>query len=706
MPRRGGGGRGNRRSHGARFRINNSKKRKSKGTSNNHRQNPDFHQLEDFSGLPDVNLGKMSLAKMSKRPGRLINEVKFTNDNHDKTMMGPLRKRPIEFVKAKEVYDPNEELRKKLEEVKFLPEPEVSIIDEAIEEEQDSELPLKVVEEGANEEKLMEEEGQEDEKIQKQLVEKVTEPVDFLIDETGDLTLKEDILSNPDLGPNIETTSLAIGKVLLNAHYKDGEMVTDLMSQSKLNSIKPGFVDERDSDSSSDEFNEEDPLGYQDYMSQMMKQLREDTDEYESDTNFDIMASDTDEEVKPVEKRNQDDGKQPNDDLIAEVEEEVPEYGFLEEDYEFDVSKISVSNIRYGVKNQYYTRCPELTGTGDSTWIDEDEIIDYVLENGVMEHRLSSFFKFITKGLVDESEPEESDVYISDLESEEEDQEREADSEDYDSDENNLADLISFSQNHHFDMTMSMDTETSTLKTKGRGKKKRLDLDKFDMDNELRQSLQDQYQTQREAKKLRKLRKHDDMVEEGLKSNDLLIKYPYTLHIKDIRNEMVAFLHDSLRSTLNFPPLDPHGNKTIGKMADCYNFKSKRVGGNGLKSFMQVVKTKRTFNYLPNEHRAIAITKQRPIFHRVDVQRPKDEYLETDGNKEKDRKRQRGKSSNANVREGDIVGEKAPEIPSSNIGRQLLEKMGWSKGEGLGLGKRGIHEIIQAKVKTSKLGLK
>lgn len=705
MPRRGGGGRGNKKSHGARFRISNSKKRKSKGASNNHRAPQDFHQLEDFSGLPDVSLGKMSLAKMSKRPGRLMNEVKFTSDNHDKTMMGPLRKRPIEFVKAKEVYDPNEELRKKLEEVKFLPEPEVMEPRQVTDEDKGlDEQPLR----NALEEREIstKNEGIEvNEDVQGEVKQKSVEPVEFSIDETGDEDLKVEVRLNPTPGPNVETTSVAIGKVLLKTHYEDGEMVTDLMSQSKLNSLKPGFVNESSYISSSDDFDEDDPLGYQDYMSQMIKQLREDTDEYESDTNFDIMASDTDDEPIPLKASSNKVEKQ--QEPVSEAKEETPEYGFLEEDYEFDVSKISISNIRYGVKNQYYIVCPELTGTGDSIWIDEDEVVDYILENGVRENRLSSFFKFMTKGLVDNSESEESEVYVSDLEmDDEEESEEEEEEEDMDSDDNDLAQLISFSQNHHFDMNMTMDTETSSLRTKGKGKKKRLDLEKFDMDNELRQSLQDQYQTQREAKKLRKLRKHDQMVEDGLNSNDLLIKYPYTLHIKDIRNEMLAFLHDSLRSTLNFPPLDPHGNKTIGKMADCYNFKSKRVGGNGLKSFMQVVKTKRTFNYLPNEHRAIAITKQRPVFHRVDVQRPKDEYLETDGNKEKDRKRQRGKSSNANVKEGDIVGDKAPEIPSSNIGRQLLEKMGWSKGEGLGLGKRGIHEIIQAKVKTSKLGLK
>ena len=53
------------------------------------------------------------------------------------------------------------------------------------------------------------------------------------------------------------------------------------------------------------------------------------------------------------------------------------------------------------------------------------------------------------------------------------------------------------------------------------------------------------------------------------------------------------------------------------------------------------------------------------------------------------------------------MGEKAPEIDVNNIGRQLLERMGWSKGQGLGAhDNKGISEPVVAKVKKSKLGLK
>jgi hypothetical protein len=58
-------------------------------------------------------------------------------------------------------------------------------------------------------------------------------------------------------------------------------------------------------------------------------------------------------------------------------------------------------------------------------------------------------------------------------------------------------------------------------------------------------------------------------------------------------------------------------------------------------------------------------------------------------------------------REGDIVGATAPEISSSSKGRQMLEKMGWKSGSGLGKegSDMGILSPIEAVVKTSRAGL-
>ena len=132
--------------------------------------------------------------------------------------------------------------------------------------------------------------------------------------------------------------------------------------------------------------------------------------------------------------------------------ESEPEYGYLEEDYEFDVSKIEVSNVRFGIENQYHIKCMELTGLIDEyIWIDENDVIEYVLDNGVKEHRLNKFLSFITKGMIDEQEPEpEPEVYISDSNSEEEEEEEDdynSEQDDYPYDlDDNLEDLIAYSK--------------------------------------------------------------------------------------------------------------------------------------------------------------------------------------------------------------------------------------------------------------------
>lgn len=57
--------------------------------------------------------------------------------------------------------------------------------------------------------------------------------------------------------------------------------------------------------------------------------------------------------------------------------------------------------------------------------------------------------------------------------------------------------------------------------------------------------------------------------------------------------------------------------------------------------------------------------------------------------------------------EGEYVGKDAPEIGQENVGRRMLEKLGWVDGEGLGAqGNKGISEPVMAKVKKNKSGLR
>ncbi|GEQ66820.1 hypothetical protein JCM33374_g483 [Metschnikowia sp. JCM 33374] len=296
---------------------------------------------------------------------------------------------------------------------------------------------------------------------------------------------------------------------------------------------------------------------------------------------------------------------------------------------------------------------------------------------------------------------DDSDVYISS------DEDGDMSGDDLDeqylnSDEEGLEDILAFARNQQKIQKEIDIPPTQTLKKKGKGKKQRLELGSH-LELELRESLMEQFQYQKQSKKDKKLRKKEKRQREGIELHDLKIKYDYSLHIQEIKSEFETFLHDAGRETMSFPPLDGHGNKTINKLAGHYNMKCIRSGGNGLNLFMKVAKTKKTFRYVPAYDQIGYIMKQRPVFKRVDVKpRTKEEIAETDGKKDRS-----GPKNNAIVREGDIVGGKAPEIGNNNIGRQLLEKLGWVKGEGLGaLGNKGISEPLTATVKRSKTGLK
>lgn len=56
--------------------------------------------------------------------------------------------------------------------------------------------------------------------------------------------------------------------------------------------------------------------------------------------------------------------------------------------------------------------------------------------------------------------------------------------------------------------------------------------------------------------------------------------------------------------------------------------------------------------------------------------------------------------------DGEVVGAAAPEIGEENRGRAMLEKMGWSRGMGLGaLNNKGMLQPVVHTVKISKAGL-
>lgn len=657
----------------------------------------------DFGALNDVNMGTGTM-KSASRTGRnrMLQEAMYTTSHSHNFSGEPLRKRPVEFVKAKEVYDPSAMLKKKVDESIIQDEAKNENRDENRDENLDDQAALlldedltrsmsqttiapKITDFKSEDEQVdIENEEEDTESLKSSESEENSdgdsnEDVSFFIDNTPEPTEHTAIDYQPNMvGPNtVHDSTLTIGNVQLHtAPSGDGSIATVLAATGH---DELELLDEYDSDSSSDG-------AYADYINQI---------------NGQDSSSESDESDSISKQLHE---------LTATPSSESPkviEYGFLPEDYEFDVSQISVTNVRFGIKNQYYTKCMELTGSQDEPmWIDEDDIIDFVTERGVKEHRLESFLIYITNGLIKKSSDDEDDyenVYVS--------SDSESDVEAFAGKEPNMEDegiddLIAFSTS----LTKFRDLpETSAVGTTGKGSRKQLDLERFaqyDLDGDLLDSLQEQYLIRRDSKRNKRKQHLDDMLEDGIRKYDLLLKYPYTLHIKDIKDEFEAFLHNPQRDDVSFPPLDPHGNKTLTKMGKCYNLKT-ATQGKGKRQYIKATKYKRTFKYLPDYNHINAILRQRPVFNRTDQKRPKEEYIATDGNATKDRSRQRNRpANNAYVPEGHIVGGMAPEIDHQNVGRQLLEKLGWVKGEGLGAhGNKGISEPLVATVKKTKTGL-
>lgn len=452
--------------------------------------------------------------------------------------------------------------------------------------------------------------------------------------------------------------------------------------------------------------------------------------DFEDDIDDDIDFEYEEEESHEEEKLHPRPSKEESPKLSSQIEDlhltetknsselNEPEFGFMEDDYVISTDDLMVSNIRLGYSSDsYYVKCYKLFGDYNFRWIEQEVFTDFILEELCLpEHRLNAYLKYIKDSLIPKEEPVEprySDVPFSDTSSEGEGYNRSPfDYQDSDIDidvfndgtameitsdmDEGLEDLISFTLKHNVDR--HQEYETKSLEFKGKGKNKKLLVsDQISLELETINTLQSKLEKRLSNKAKRRRAKEDFIDEENRKSKDLFKKYPYGLHVQNIRDELDSFLNDTNRSSLFFPPLDPHGNKTVSKFAKHYYMKSSKVG-KANHTHIQIEKVRKTKWKTPNYDLISQLLKQRPVFMRIDVQRPREEFVRTE--------RLRVKSKFA-TKEGELVGKDAPEIGQENIGRKLLEKLGWSIGEGLGPhGNKGISEPLMARVKKNKSGLR
>ncbi|KAG0669746.1 squalene synthetase-like protein [Maudiozyma exigua] len=655
---------------------------------------------------------------------------------------GSFRKRPMVFVKASEVYDPSHDLILQLQKKTTLNEYEKTKNEETQNENKDSyeyfdsgDESEEMLYESSNEEsdnnkssneEMIEIEEQEHEPstnddVEEFIVSDVAEGNEnvvqdniaelgddelFFVDDMGYSNDKQPKIKHvidrteakPKVKSNLEfDSSLVIGKVEIPLEQtENGDVVANLSHAPYRNYIK-NVLKDMHAESDTDEEEE-----YEDFQQEFDEDDLSDIsipDIAESDDSNDIQLS---EDMKSLELNSTEKGpQQPGE----PGEPQEPEFGFLEEDYVINTSDIYVSNIRLGLNdNAYFLKCYQLFGDLEARWIDQEIFTDFLLQDlGLPEARLNAYLKHVKDVLIpkeESPEPTYSDIPFSDTDDEEKEIDAVIDSDEdditlmEDMDEG-LDDLVHYAMKYNKTRNQEFDTKTPVMS--GKGKKKKLLIDEsLGLETETIYSLQDKFSTRLNRKADKRKNKEDFIMEENKNSFDLTKKYPYGLHILNIRDEFDEFYSNN-RDRLIFPPLDPHANKTLMKFAKHYNMKPSKAG-KGIHTHTMIEKTRKTKRSMPNYGLIAQLVRQRPVFMRIDVKRVQEDFVKTERIKIK---------SKFNVTEGEIVGEDAPEIGSDNIGRRMLEKLGWSSGEGLGaVTNKGINKPLFARVKKGKAGLR
>lgn len=167
-----------------------------------------------------------------------------------------------------------------------------------------------------------------------------------------------------------------------------------------------------------------------------------------------------------------------------------------------------------------------------------------------------------------------------------------------------------------------------------------------------------------------------------------------SVNMKDINRTVKAFIKDEDLESIPLQPMSKEYRKVVHRLCKYYNIKTKSRGS-GNSRFPVLYKTGQT--RLPNDFRDIDKILNASAF----VEKSSKSPIKTGS----PRSQIKSPSSSKPYREEAIIAEKANPIAESNIGNQLLRKLGWSPGKGLGTNQEGIVNPIDAVFKSSKKGL-
>ncbi|CAH01026.1 Sqs1p [Kluyveromyces lactis] len=677
------------------------------------------HQVEDYYFGSTAK--KSSLRSGGFRPGRL------TEADELDTGRLPSRKRPVEFIKAKELYDPSHDLILKLvKKNQHFDEPNsdgynssqsVSLREEeqdGEDEQQDvdtQEIPSKNTTVKIRSDNVVSENGDSESNSSANDAEL------FYVDMEGEEKTADNYIKTVDV--DVQERSLKLNDC------------TEFQP-----TLRVGNVELNLKDGGSGSIEVDKPKSSYHPFHSYIQNVMENVQNYDSDDDFDENGNDveqsfsisSDYEFESSEELITTGGtiEQFDSSMKSLTIEEIPgktitaslttkdisqgnsdnssgdeSFGFCEDDFEGSIGKVFVSNIRIGAgTHSYHVSCHEIYGDSEPRWVDDEMMNEIIAEMGLPEHRFRAYYKHLHKSFIEEEEePEEyADIPFDDDDSDDSTADQ---CEPFAEDDlgEDLDDLVSYALKYN--KQRKIEYHTTSLDIRGKGRNKHLIFDQTaGMDEDIKLMLQNKFATRQINKTKKRRAKEDFLSQSHASSTDLLMKYPYGLHIQNIKDEFDAFYRND-RQSITFPPLDPHGNKIIGKFAYNYFMKASNIG-KGKSTKVYVEKTKKTRFNKPAYHIISQLLRKRPVFMRIDQKAPTD--TQSTFNRTV---RLKVSKENFNISEGQIVGEDAPEIGIDNIGRRMLEKLGWNIGQGLGAhGNQGINEPILAKVKKNKSGLR
>lgn len=625
-----------------------------------------YFNSEDEMAINSLDMSFKRPSKTEKRMARMQAAVKYTDKNHLSTLGKELRKFPIEFVKAQEVYNPSEDMIK-------------NILSKNNHVEEKDEL-MKAIEEMDSGDEM-----------------DTDESTDMKLGEVSDE--KPEIKETPAVKetPPVEVTSDS-------SSLEESIEIVDDNENSGYESDTPEF-----SNANSEKLYREQEEDARDIP------IEVDSDEQPTlrfgQVDAPVFTNSKGETFIDLPKRGKGTDLPSQTDKHQEPEE--PEFGFLSEDYMIPtISDMKFDNVRKGMNGarQYHINAYDITGTHNYEWVSSNDFKDAVLEVGLPESRFDAFMKYLSENVYTGEEPLFDDFNEDDIsETELEDEEL--------SDEllEGMDDMIKFKQNQVKVLEDPIDIDTHELTTHGHGSKRRLDIPDS-VDPDMSKALTDKFESRmqgarkkREAReqKLKDIMSTPDDAEIVRNQYYLLKKYPYEMKLKDMQTELLAFVNDQRRKSLRFPPMDHNGCVMIKKLSKAFLLKPAQHG-NSEHSYVIITK-KSTKKLTPDYKKIHKLMNKTGIFFRSDVdltKREKSDIRELLSKFKSGSKKKEKDSSSYTYKEGDIVGEGASEIGPESIGRRLLVKMGWQKGQGLGIDGNGIIIPVQAIVKKSKRGLK